>query len=87
MLVFVMTVYKKNLVSNNSCVLAQYATPVLGLLGFCFFLVFFLIIIIVVTQDKNLLNQAAIINGFHYKVLNCRMSVFILYLNQNGNEE
>lgn len=51
------------------------------------FLVFFLIIIIVVTQDKNLLNQAAIINGFHYKVLNCRMSVFILYLNQNGNEE
>lgn len=41
MLVFVMTVYKKNLVSNNSCVLAQYATPVLVLLGCCFFLVFF----------------------------------------------
>lgn len=32
MLVFVMTVYKKTY--NNSCVLAQYATPVLGLLGF-----------------------------------------------------
>lgn len=30
--------------------------------------------------------QAAIKDGFH-KELNCGMSVFILYLNQNGNEE
>lgn len=34
----------------------------------------------------NVLVQAAIKDGFH-KELNCRMSVFILYLNQNGNEE
>lgn len=43
-------------------------------------------LIIIDARGVNLLVQAAIKDEFH-KQLKCGMSVFILYLNQNGNEE